>query len=218
MGIFASFLDLLWPSRKADPAPQPLPPIDFTAMNERGARAMRDLPAEIRQRQMFSGLRGGAVYEDLPASSQNPEANFAKVAASVGPDWKPWPPAQFAPEAEAKLKKLASSRTREPVQVKPWSKPVRTPLGEFGSVTEAAEAHGIARSTLHEYLAKGVEGWERLPKPMVTVKGTRKARRAVLKGLVSYPSVSAAARSMGRSTQTIHRWCKAGVRGWRYAD
>lgn len=207
MGIISNFLDLLWPSRKADPAPQPLPPIDF--------RALRRDP---RSDNVWPWPKSIAQAPGEGASSQNPDANFAKAAASVGPDWKPWPPAQFAPEAEAKLKKLASSRTREPVQVKPWSKPVRTPLGEFASITEAAEAHGIARSTLHEYLAKGLKGWERLPKPAVTVKGTRKARRAVLKGLVSYPSVTAAARSMGRSTQTIHRWCKAGTHGFRYAD
>lgn len=211
MGIFASFLDLLWPSRKADPAPQPLPPIDFRA------------------------LRGGAVYEDLPVSAYEPGkatrmpddwkpkladrlpvGEVAVALPEVG--WKPWPPAQFDAEAERKLKKLASSRTREPVQVKPWSKPVRTPLGEFGSVTEAAEAHGIARSTLHEYLAKGVEGWERLPKPLVTVKGTRKAKRGVMHGRDAYVSVAAAARVMKRSTQTIHRWCKTGKYGFRYAD
>lgn len=189
MGIFASFLDLLWPSRKADPAPHPLPPIDFRA------------------------LRGGAVYEDLPASAYEP----GKVTP-LPSDWKPWPPAQFAPEAEARLKKLASSRTREPVQVKPWSKPVKTPLGEFGSVTEAAEAHGIARATLHEYLAKGLDGWERLPKPAVTVRGTRKARRPVWIGSMRCESIEAAAKAAGVSTYTVRRRIALGQMGWRYAD
>ncbi len=217
MGIFASFLDLLWPSRKADPAPQPLPP---RLLEE--ARAYEAKGLKVTG--ISSPFAANGEIDGLSIEYPTAFVLRAEDLREARDDWKPWPPAQFDAASEAKLKKLASSRTREPVQVKPWSKPVRTPLGEFGSVTEAAEAHGIARSTLHEYLAKGVEGWERLPKPMVTVKGTRKARRAVVRrdpdnGLVGwYESVTTAAKRLGRSTQTIHRWCKAGKYGFRYAD
>lgn len=46
MGILASFLDYLWPSRARDPAPQPLPKLDLDALRQQQDRPPPPLTIE----------------------------------------------------------------------------------------------------------------------------------------------------------------------------
>ena len=142
MGLWSSFLDFLWPVAAKKVEPGPLPPLDFRAMRDEAV--MRDLP---------SGMISisGATFTPSKPTVYN---------VKVGPDWKPWPPLQFSPDAEGKLRRITGSRG---LQRRGNSTKPRAVVDAAGvrhpSLRAAAKAHGMAPATLWDLLAEGRGGW-----------------------------------------------------------
>lgn len=132
MGILASFLDYLWPSRARDPAPQPLPKLDLSEW-------MRPIdlskPAAVRQR---------VPGEPMPEM------------------WHTWPPPLGTWKQSKCPRRITGSRGLAPRRGGNCTKrrPVIDDAGvRFTSIRAAARSHGLAMATVWRKLHEPGAGW-----------------------------------------------------------
>ena len=199
MGIWADFLDFLWPvaAKKAEPEPT------FDARAADWRRALRQSVDEMMAEHRAKADE--AAVQALPTGVVRISGDTFRLSKSTAyevkpdPTWQPWPRPQFDPNAEGKLRRITGSRgVEEPRRGRHVScVAVKTPAGEFASMGEAAKANGVSVASVSRYIAIGRKGWRRAGKI------SRAPRVVIDPAGVRHASMQAAARAHGMAPATL---------------